>query len=237
MKQLHPLQLQLLQRLLFAPSLRYSDLRPNPDIENNQLDFHLDKMIEAGYVAKIETGYALTPAGKEYAGRIDTENTTIKRQGKLGTIIACVRTVKGEREFLVYTRLKQPFYGCQGFLTGKIQFGENVTETAERELTEETGLSGTAEIVRLIHYRVFHEETQELLEDKYLFLCRIAEPTIELIEKCEEGEYMWVTESEIPQKITNPFETLENFINQAAAVTSFTGQEVISEVDHSSAKF
>ncbi|MCC2632001.1 MAG: putative hydrolase [Patescibacteria group bacterium] len=77
MKQLHPLQLQILKKLLFASSLRYTEMRPDADVENNSLDFHLDKMIKAGYVHKNDGAYSLTSTGKEYANRIDAEKTII----------------------------------------------------------------------------------------------------------------------------------------------------------------
>lgn len=52
MKQLHEIQLQILKKLLFAKELRYTDLKPDVELENNQLDFHLDKLIGVGMSVK-----------------------------------------------------------------------------------------------------------------------------------------------------------------------------------------
>jgi hypothetical protein len=45
MKQLHPIQLKILKKLLFAPQLKYTELKPEEHIENNQLSFHLNTLI------------------------------------------------------------------------------------------------------------------------------------------------------------------------------------------------
>jgi hypothetical protein len=60
MKQLHTIQLMILRKLLFAESLRYGELKPDKKMENNQLSFHLDALLEFSYVEKIDGGYRLT---------------------------------------------------------------------------------------------------------------------------------------------------------------------------------
>ncbi len=237
MKSLHPLQLEILQKLLFSTSLRFTDLRPNEEVENNQLDFHLHKLIELSYVEKRGLGYGLTSLGKEYAGRIDTSNRLITRQGKIGVIIGCIRERNGENEFLFYTRLKQPFFECQGFPTGKIQFGESIVETAERELFEETGLTGKASVIQLTHYRVRAIGTSELLEDKYLFLCKVSEPEGELIERSEEGLYYWVKESEVETVITNPFDPIDEYPRGIELLKKDNPMVEIIEIEHEGKKF
>ncbi|NOZ44620.1 MAG: hypothetical protein GXP45_05805 [bacterium] len=117
MKQLHDIQLAILRKLLFAESLRYSDLKPEEAMENNQLSFHLDKLIELNYVEKLDdnVGYRLTIEGKEYANRMDTEINKIKRQPKSGVLVIPMRYNEelNEHEFLFYTRKKHPHFGKQ----------------------------------------------------------------------------------------------------------------------------
>lgn len=137
MKQPHPIQLQILKKLLFVKSVKFTDLKPDKDIENNQFDFHLDQLIRFEYIEKLGKEYSLTSVGKEFANRMDTDKTTINIQAKISAVVAPVRINKdGEKEFLIYTRLKHPFYGCQGFMSGKIAYGEAVLEAASRELKE-----------------------------------------------------------------------------------------------------
>ena len=115
MKQLHPIQLGILKKLLFTNQARYTDIKPSPQIENNQFQFHLESLVNRGYVNKTGDGYQLSVRGKEYAGRIDTEGEVkIIRQAKIGAFVCPIRkTSDNQTEVLMYTRLKQPFYGSQ----------------------------------------------------------------------------------------------------------------------------
>lgn len=236
MKQLHEIQLAILKKLLFAERLRFSEMKPDAEMENNQFTWHLDQIVEAGYVRKDGIGYRLTDRGKEYANQMDTEQKKIMRQAKLGVMICCVRGEEKDKEYLIYTRLKHPFFGCQGFPTGKIGYGEQVMETAKRELEEETGLIGEPTLITIRHYRVFRKQTGELVEDKFLFLCAFSNPRGAL-QPSDEGEYAWVKESEFAKYVTNPFESFESFLADIEEVAMFDGHIVMREVDHWSEKF
>src|SRR5260221_866362 len=122
MKDLHYIQLNILRKLLFSSSLRFSELRPK-DIENNLLTFHIDQLIRDKLIEKVDDKYQLTQKGKEFANRMDTDKVEIKPQGKIGAIECCIRNTGDELEFLAYTRLKHPFYGSQGYSSGKVQYG------------------------------------------------------------------------------------------------------------------
>ncbi len=222
MKQLHHIQLEILKKLLFAPSLRYTDMKPVSSMDNNQFDYHVDRLVEAGYVVKSDDQYALTALGKEYANRMDTETAKIALQAKIGARVACVRTVNGEQEYLVYTRKKQPFYNCQGFLAGKVRYGELVADAARRELQEETGLFGEPVLVEIQHMVVYEQGSQVLLEDKLFFFFKVENPTGTLVPN-EEGEHHWIPEGKLEAEITNPFNSWEEFQAEVAAVKNFSG--------------
>lgn len=206
MKQFHDIQLAILKKLLFAQSLKYSELKPDASMENNQLSFHLDFLVETGYVTKISKGYTLTVDGKEYANRMDTEKQKIERQAKIGVLMCCYRKEGEEKEFLIYTRLKQPFYGKQWFMTGKVAYGETVEQTAIRELKEETNLDGKPQLAFIRHYLVYEEWTQKLLEDKFFYVCLFENPLWNVI-PCKEGKYERIKKSELKSYLTNPFQT------------------------------
>ena len=137
MKQLHDIQIQILKNLLFSASLKYYQLKPNKELENNKFNFHLNRLIDCGYITKRNQYYELTNTGKEYANRIGTD-THLRLQGKISVVVIITRNK--DTETLIYTRLKHPFYGCQGHLSGKVYWGETLDDAAKRELKEETNL-------------------------------------------------------------------------------------------------
>jgi 8-oxo-dGTP pyrophosphatase MutT (NUDIX family)/predicted transcriptional regulator len=230
---LHFIQMSILKKLLFAESLKFSELRPDNNVENNLLTFHLDRLIKDGLVQKTEDGYKLTPTGKEFANRMDTDNNKVQRQGKISALQCCYRNINGELEFLVYTRLKHPFYGCQGYPSGKVQYGEQVIAASKRELLEETGLIGDPEIFMIDHYIVYKDN--ELVEDKYFYFCRYLNPTGELTQS-EEGKFEWVKESELDKVWTKPAEPIERmrYINERIKDTKspLTFSESIHHTDN-----
>ncbi len=237
MKQLHEIQLRILKKLLFSKELRYTDLKPDVEMENNQLDFHLGKLVGDGYVSKGKKYYALTNLGKEYANRMDTEQVVIPKQSKVSAWICCSRKVGKRNQYLIYTRLKQPFYGCQGFMSGKVRYGEKVVEAARRELLEETGLKGNPRIVSIKHFLVYDKSTTELVEDKFMFLCLVKNPQGSLSPDETEGKYQWVNEADLRTYITNPFEPIDELLSYLEETKKFTGQITLDEIDHQSSKF
>lgn len=236
MPELHPIQIQILKKLLFNPKLRYTDLRPSEEIENNKLNFHLNQLQEQGFITKDSQFYSLTNSGKEFAGRLDTQNLQVKKQAKISASICPVRNTGKETEYLIYTRLKAPFYGCQGFMSGKVDYGEHVSVGAARELFEETNLKGEVRIVALKHYKVFDKTSKALLEDKFMFFCIVENPTGELIPS-DEGKYEWVAESKLKDYITNHFESWEGFQAQLEMIKHRGKNIEFVEEDHYSEKF
>jgi ADP-ribose pyrophosphatase YjhB (NUDIX family) len=237
MKQLHEIQLQILKKLLFARSLRYHETKPDKEIENNQFQFHLDQLTEMGLVKKDVEGYSLTNKGKEYANRIDESENALKLQAKISVWVCCTRRFEGKLQFLIYTRLKQPFYGCQGYLCGKVRYGEKINGAAIRELKEETNLEGKdPKIVAIKHYRVFDKKSQELLEDKFMFLVLIENPEGELINN-NEGKFEWVSEDKLMDYVANPFEDKKDFLHQIQLIKEYDGITRFFEEDCQSDKF
>lgn len=153
MKQLHHTQLTIMKVLMFAPSMKFSELQEKLSVASNLLTFHLGVLISAGRCDKVSDQYQLSWAGKEYANTMDTWEYTVKKQAKLGVMIcATSEEDDGSRSVLVQTRTKQPFRGKQWLVTGKIHRGESPLTTARRELYEETGLTWSAQLIKLIHY-------------------------------------------------------------------------------------
>ncbi|MBN2016038.1 NUDIX domain-containing protein [Candidatus Dojkabacteria bacterium] len=232
MKKTHKIQLHILHRLLFSESLRYSQIKPY-DMEGSQFKHHMNTLMSDNLVIKDKKGtYLLTSKGKEYANRMHTKSSRMKDQAKITTVLCCVNTKKRPHEYLIYTRKKNPFYGCQGFPTEKVWFGEAIYNAACRGLKEETSLKGKGNPVAVRHYTVFSPKG-DLLEDKIMYVFKFENPQGKL-QGNEEGVFEWVKSTDLRKKITRP---LEEFWEIYALLSSGKGQITFKEHKHITDKF
>ena len=197
-KNIHAIQGNILKLLLLRETARFSELNAKK-IGTDQLTFHIKQLLESGIVEKTSDGsYRLTTQGKEYANRFDVDSGPVKmeRQAKLAVLVIATRRNGKQREYLMQTRRKQPFFGFRGFITGKIKWGESVADAAARELLEETGLHGTLENKAIQHELIYLKDSNELVEDKYFYIFRVQEPEGKLADDFESGTNEWISEDQ-----------------------------------------
>jgi len=182
----------ILRELLFNPNSRFTDLNIQ-GLSNDHFSYHIKVLIQDGYVTKNESKYLLTNKGKEFANRMDTDNTEIEKQPKVAVIIIATKNINGKKHLLVQERTKEPYFGYYGFITGKIRFGEKVSETAKRELKEESGLEGGNIVIkRIVHDHVVLEDSGDLVEDKMFYVVLIKNPKGDLVDT-RNGKNKWIT--------------------------------------------
>ncbi len=199
--QVHAAQTSILRELLFRPKAGFAQLQKPTGLTSNHFNFHMQQLQELGLVEKIAAGeYRLSPKGKEYANKLDTDNNTIERQPKVSVALIIERTRGSRTEYLCQQRLKNPYYGFWGRLGGKVRWGESLNEAAERELHEETGLHAQFEFRTLYHKRDYRTETGELLEDKLFCLMYTNHATGTLVVDFEGGHNEWLTQAELAAK-------------------------------------
>jgi 8-oxo-dGTP pyrophosphatase MutT (NUDIX family) len=187
---IHPAQTAILRELLFYPEARFSSLQKKTSLDSDHFKFHTNRLLETGYIEKNESGkYSLTPKGKEFANKLDTESNTIERQPKSAVIIVLQN---GDGSVLVQERLKQPYYGFYGYPGGKIRWGETIIQAAERELGEETGLHASLTYRGVYHEHVKSAETGDLLEDKIFHVVFGSHPIGTLTDQFEGGRNEWM---------------------------------------------
>lgn len=208
MQNRHITQTQILKKLLFADTLKYSETKPSKEMPNNEFQFHLDKLILEGLIEKRDKKYSLTYKGKEEAGRLDTNKLKKTKQSKISARIITTRDHNTSKQVLIYKRLKQPFFGKQGFPAGKVEYGELFKESAKREFFEETNLKGEPRLFLIEHWLTFNKEDDKLLNDKLFINFIIENPKGEL-KGCEEGEYEWINIENLDEEIKTPFLTVD----------------------------
>lgn len=194
---LHAAQIEVLKALIFNPEAKFSELNILK-LSSDHFTFHIKSLIEGGLIIKEKSRYLLTTIGKEFAGRLDVDSAQImlEKQAKISVAVVGVRIFKGQKQYLVQKRLKQPYFGYHGFVTGKIKWGEFVEQAAAREFMEEAGLTGKFYLNGIKH-KMDYDANGKLLEDKFFFIFRVTDTKGALIEKMEGGENFWLTEKEI----------------------------------------
>jgi ADP-ribose pyrophosphatase YjhB (NUDIX family) len=198
---IHSAQTSILRELLFRPQAGYAQLQKPTGLTSDHFNFHMSRLQELKLVEKIDRGqYALTPKGKEYANRLDTDNNTIERQPKVAVILAIERVTNKKTEYLFQERLKNPYYGFWGLPSGKVRWGETIVETANRESMEETGLGAEFTVAGVYHEHVRQQESGEILEDKIFFVVKGINPHGKLKTDFEGGHNEWMTFAEANQK-------------------------------------
>ncbi len=195
--EIHPVQARILRELLFKQEAGFAELNVLK-LPTDHFTFHLKSLVEAQLLEKTPKGYQLTSAGKEFANRFDTDSreAVYEKQAKVSVLPCGVMKEGGVTKYLIQERLKQPFYGYRGFMSGKIRKGDTPLETARREFKEETGLAGDF-VFRGVLHKMDYSAENELLEDKYFFVFRVDNPQGELIESFEGGRNLWLPKKEI----------------------------------------
>lgn len=194
----HTAQMKILRHLLLSPHAGFAQLQKQTDLTSDHANFHIKKLIDEGYITKNDDErYVLTRAGKEYANRMDTVDNVIEKQPKLSVALIIENP---EGKYLAQQRLKQPYYGFWGRPTGKIRWGETMLEAAERELTEETGLTADLSVAGFYHKMDYDKDSGDLLEDKVFVLIYGTNPQGELVVDDEGHHNEWLSDEELHER-------------------------------------
>lgn len=218
---IHDAQMSILRELLFHPSVSFAKLQKNAGLSSDHFNFHLQKLIELNLVQKISRGsYALSIKGKEYANKLDTDSHTLERQPKTSVILVVEKKIGGIKHYVFQERLKQPYFGFLGLVSGKVRWGETIVETARRELMEETGLTADCRIAGVYHEIAYQRETADQLEDKIFFIVHCIHPKGKIITEFEGGRNNWMRLDDVISK-PNVFKNLDLKIGLVYSSDSF----------------
>jgi len=225
---------KILSHLIHYPKSTFSDLyNLNKDFPSNEFTYYLNKLIEEGFIEKDENKkYSLTIKGKNLEA--DLDGKTGKQRKK--PFLALLLVIKREDKYLLYHRLKEPYFDFYGFPGAKIDFFEEVLDAARRELHEETNLAGDGKIIAISNVRT--KENNEELSHFVQFVVLFDNPKGELIENSIEGKYRFASLSEFIKldKENKLFPDIMQIIEKA---NNFNGRISILEmaITHNKTKF
>lgn len=169
----------------FKDGARYSDLKPS-QLDNDLYNYHLQHLVEKKFLEKKDQLYYLTEKGKSISTNIDDQTKAISQNYKVSVYLCPVI----DRQVLLHRRLKHPQYGYIGLTSGKIRYGENLLDTAEREFFEETGLKADFKIIGNLR-QIRKNDQGEVIEDGVFYICYTDQVEGQLKVRGREGEYFW----------------------------------------------
>ncbi len=206
---LHYIQIEILKKLALNPSARFNELIIE-SLESEHMNYHLQKLKTYKLVKKDGDLYSLTDKGKDYTNLMDDDVKFVEKQPKTSVILNAVRLnpETNEIENLLSKRLRQPYFGKVGRLTGKVQFGETLQQAAQRELFEETGLKAKNFTIERIYHKLRHREDGEFVQDVIFYGFFITELEGQLI-SLPYQENFWISEKEA--KLRNDLDFFDDF--------------------------
>jgi len=200
-QEMHRAQFSILRSLRHAKAVRYTELRRPTGLDSDVFKFHLRKMVQQGYVHKLASGeYGLTLSGKEFANNLSKERWAPQKQPKLSVALIAWRERAGRTEYLLQQRLRNPYFGFWGCLSGLVQWGETFEAAAERELVKQTGLTGKYEVKSFCRQTDRVAVSGEILEDKLFVLVEVSELREGGESKFLRGHNAWLTLEELYAK-------------------------------------
>jgi hypothetical protein len=186
----HHIQKNIVYTLAFSDGMRFSELKPD-DLENKAFDYHLKKVIVAGYVVKNDNGtYALTSEGKRVGkGALKKQNRLIDRA--YSVLLLAVRR-REDNAWLLVRRKSQPLLGLTGFMNAQPTVDKQITQTAADVCREQTGLAGEFVVHGHGYFRIYRSGSLESFIHVTLLTCTDIQGA--LVQNSELAEYYWDTD-------------------------------------------
>lgn len=184
----HHIQRTIVYRLAFSPCLRFSDIKPD-DIENKLFDYHLKKVVKAGFVKKNTDGqYQLTPTGR-MAGQRALKNAQALIDQAYPILVLAIRR-KSDKAWLLCRRKSHPLISKIGFMRSLPKAGVEAVDCAALACTEMTGIKASFRVLGSGFLTVYDKDDLESYTN-FTFLVS-DDATGELLQNDPLNEYFWV---------------------------------------------
>lgn len=126
------------------------------------------------------------------------------KRDKITNVVLCALINDGN--ILLIKRNKDPYKDHWGLVGGKMEFGEHVEDTAEREFLEETSIKANFDCLAGIASEVIHEK-DEKLGHFLIFVTKLKSPHVEFKES-DEGKLQWFELDKLDKNIMIPSDYL-----------------------------
>lgn len=191
---LHEIQNKIFTKIITTQGLRFNQLLID-DLDSELINYHIKRLVTLNLIQKEGNLYKVTEKGKEVSNLIDDTTLKIEHQPKTSILIYGVKKLEnGEIAHLLTQRLKHPYYGLIGRLTGKVRFGEGIKEAAKRELLEETGLTANFLELEEIYHKQRFKQGNICVQDVIFYIFFAKDFTGEFIEKTSFQRNLWLTQ-------------------------------------------
>ena len=182
----HHIQKDILLRLSKAPSLRFSELKPD-DLESNAFMYHLRQLQAQKLVDKVEHGYCLSDEGLAYIDGFSFHTLKPRKQPKVISILA-IRDQAGH--WLMARRKYQPYIQQYMLPSGKQHLGEGPHDHAAREMHEKLCLDVPLRRRGLSDIRIYRGE--KLITHVLAHIYEGQASTDALPEETHQFQYAWI---------------------------------------------
>jgi ADP-ribose pyrophosphatase YjhB (NUDIX family) len=184
----HHIQNEILYRLSFDESLRFTELRP-AEIENKLFDYHLKQLIKDNLVQKGDDGkYSLTPEGKRLGVTIFDDQISKAKMAR--SVLFLVIRRKGDKNWLLYKRSTHPLRDMIGFMHLTPVADKTLSDAAREQVKSRTGLDCHFTTLGSGFFRVYRSGRLESFTNFTLLVCVASEG--ELKSNDPRAEYFWV---------------------------------------------
>ena len=200
LQSLHYAQVHILDALRRVKAARFSELQKPTGMTSDAFKFHVRKLMTVDLIVKLPDGrYALTPAGKEYANRLDAVSGKELSSPKSSMLFVVTSASGPELKYLLHERQREPFYGFWGFASGPLARGVSIYETSSNEFSKQTGLDANFEVFGVIR-AIDQTPAGATLEDKMFSIMTAEIDDYPSARPWQGGCFEWLTEEQLLQK-------------------------------------
>lgn len=196
----HHLQRTIVYRLALSHELRFSELKPDI-IDNKLFNYHLQKVVKAGYVIKNDDGlYSLSPEGRRLGIRVLQSQQALIDQPE--SVLFLVIRRPSDNAWLLYKRKAHPLIDRVGFMHCTPTALEDTVTTAQKDCQEKTGLTCTFSVLGGGYFRVYNGDDLESFTHFSLLVSEDAQG--ELKQDDDYAEYFWSAQPDFTDQAMLP---------------------------------